>query len=178
MRKSILATIEAVRSFVPVMQLKTLVSGLRGEERGYFRQALRDLEKTIESMPVTYGQDGLGDDAVVHLHYFFGGCDWWITEKDMGAPGEGMEQRQAFGLVDLGHGPELGYISILELIKARGMDIDLHWKPQTLAQVKAKKYGIKPARSEPVKAEPVAYTVAQVVNVKDWFADLPAGLVH
>ena len=44
MRKSVLATIEAVRPFVPVLQLKTLVAGLRGEEREFFRGALRELE--------------------------------------------------------------------------------------------------------------------------------------
>lgn len=169
MRKSVLATIEAVRPFVPVLQLKTLVSGLRGEEREYFRGALRDLEKTIESMPATYGQDGLGDDAVVHLHYFYGGADWWITEKDMDG---GVDQ--AFGLVDLGHGPELGYISIAELVQMRGMDIDLHWKPQTMAQLKAKKQ----KTSEPVKPAPVAYTVAQVVNVGDWFESVAPGLLN
>lgn len=169
MRKSVLATIEAVRPFVPVLQLKTLVSGLRGEEREYFRGALRDLEKTIETMPATYGQDGLGEDAVVHLHYFFGGCDWWITEKDIEG---GIDQ--AFGLVDLGHGPELGYISIAELVESRSMDIDLHWTPITLAQVKAKKY----KAAEPVKPEPKTYTVAQVVKVGDWFATVAPGLLN
>lgn len=174
MRKSILKTIEAVRPFVPVLQLKTLVSGLRGEEREYFRGALRDLEKTILTMPATYGQDGLGDAAIVHLHYFVGGCDWWITEKDIGAPGEGMEQRQAFGLVDLGYGQELGYISIMELVSTRNMDIDLHWKPKTLAEVKAKKY----RTTEPVKAEPKTYTMAQVVKVGDWFETVAPGLLN
>lgn len=173
MRKSVLATIEAVRAFIPRSQYLVMKSALRGEERGFFREAFRDLEKTLESMPVTYGQDGKGDEAIVYLHYFYGGADWWVTEKDIEG---GIDQ--AFGLVDLGHGPELGYISIRELVGMAGVNVDLHWKPQTLAEVKAKKYGVKPARPEPVKPEPIAYTVAQVVNGKDWFADLPAGLVH
>lgn len=168
MRKSVLATIGAVRPFIPRSQYLVMKSALRSEERGFFREAFRTLEKTIESMPVTYGQDGKGDDAVVYLHYFYGGEDWWITEKDIDG---GIDQ--AFGLVDLGHGPELGYISIRELVGMAGVNVDLHWKPQTLAQVKAKKY----RKPEPVKAQP-AYTVAQVVNVTDWFAELPAGMVH
>lgn len=173
MRKSILKTIETVRPFVPVVQLACLADGLRGEEREFFREKLRELAATIEAMPVTYAQDGLGDEAVVYLHYFIGGADWWITEKDIGAPGEGMEQRQAFGMVDLGHGPELGYISINELVRVRGMDIDLHWKPQTLAQVKAKRYGKKP---EPKLSD---YTVASVLRPGDFLADAPAdGMVH
>ena len=166
MRKSVMATIEAVMLFVPSDQFKTMLAGLRGEERGFFRESFRAIEKTIESMPVTYAQDGLGNDAVVHLHYFFGGCDWWITEKDIEG---GIDQ--AFGLVDLGHGPELGYISIRELMTMRSINLDLHWEPQTLAQLKAKKY-------PPAKPEPVAYTVAQVVNVGDWFETVAPGLLN
>ncbi|OGA98135.1 MAG: hypothetical protein A3E79_11815 [Burkholderiales bacterium RIFCSPHIGHO2_12_FULL_61_11] len=170
MRKKILQAIETVRPFVPVMQLKTLVDALRwGEERGWFRDKLLELAQVVETMPVTYAQDGLGDEAVVHLHYFYGGGDWWITEKDIDG---GVDQ--AFGLVDLGHGPELGYISIAELVSMRDMDIDLHWKPITLAQVKAEKYKVP----EPVKPELVAYTVAQVVNVGDWFETVAPGFLN
>jgi len=58
--------------------------------------------------------------------------DWYITEKDMGD-----EQIQAFGLADLGMGfPELGYISIEELVE-NGVELDLHWTPKTLAEVKS-----------------------------------------
>lgn len=136
MRKSVLKMIEQVRPFVPVVQLKCLVDGLRGEERGFFREKLCELVATIEAMPVTCAQDGLGDEAVVHLHYFLGGADWWITEKDVDG---GVAQ--AFGLVDMGHGPELGCIGINELVRVRGMDLDLHWKPVTLGELKARRYG-------------------------------------
>lgn len=169
MRKSIVRALETVKPFVPRVQFLCLVDGLRGEERTFFREKLRYLEMTINTMPVTYQQSELGEQAVVHLHYFVGGCDWWITEKDM----EGGTQ-QAFGLVDLGHGAELGYISIDELVSVRGMDVDLHWEPKTLAQVKAERAG---AAAEPEPIEP-AYTVAQVVNPHAWFADAPMGMVH
>lgn len=144
MRKSMLRTIDAVRPFVPVAQLKTMISCLRGEERAFFREKLREVEATVQAMPVTYQQSELGEEAVVHLHYFLGGGDWWVTEKDVegGTP-------QAFGLVDMGHGPELGYISIDELVKVRGMQLDLHWQPVTLAQLRAKRYSPKPAVKPP-----------------------------
>jgi hypothetical protein len=87
-------------------------------------------------MPVTYATDGQGDDATVHLHYFTGGCDWYITEKDAGTPDE-PGQRQAFGLANLGYGGELGYISIAELI-ANGAELDLYWRAVPLRTVKAK----------------------------------------
>ena len=38
------------------------------------------------------------------------------------------KQLQAFGKADLGHGGELGYISIVEIIKC-GAELDLHWQP-------------------------------------------------
>ena len=172
MRKSILELIKRVRPFVPVVQLKCLVDGLRGEERGFFREKLRELDATIAAMPVTYAQEGLGDEAVVHLHYFLGGADWWITEKDVDG---GVAQ--AFGLVDMGHGPELGYIGISELVRVRGMDLDLHWKPVTLGELKAKRYGEKPKPKAAPK--PAGYTVADVLRPADFLADAPAdGLVH
>lgn len=169
MRKSIIRALGTVQAFVPRVQFKCLIDGLRGEERTFFREKLRYLEVTVNTMPVTYAQSELGDEAVVHLHYFMGGMDWWITEKDVqgGTP-------QAFGLVDMGDGPELGYISIDDLVATRGMDVDLHWEPKTLAQVKAERY---PAKPEPVAVVP-EYTLAQVMNPHTWFADAPVGLVH
>ncbi len=132
MRKSILKLIESIRPFVPHAQLEVMTLGLSGEERGFFREKMREIERTIATMPVTYAQDGKGDSAVVYLHYFAGGADWWITEKDMDG---GVAQ--AFGLVDLGGGPELGYVSIEELTSLRTANLDLHWKPKTIAEVKS-----------------------------------------
>lgn len=177
MRKTILRALETVQSFVPRVQFRCLVDGLKGEERTFFREKLRYLEYTINTMPVTYEQSELGEDAVIHLHYFMGGADWWITEKDM----EGGTQ-QAFGLADLGHGPELGYISIDELVSIRGMDIDLHWEPKTLAQLKAERSGAQPvAQPEPVaepEQEESPYAVAQVIDPAAWFAFRAPGLLH
>jgi hypothetical protein len=77
-------------------------------------------------MPSVYGQDGLGDDAIVYLHYFNGGIDAWITEKD-----STPEQLQAFGLVDLGCGAEFGYVSIEEL-KANCFELNFYWTPKKI----------------------------------------------
>lgn len=43
MRKSILRTIEAVRPYIPRLQLMTMADGLRSEERGFFREKFREL---------------------------------------------------------------------------------------------------------------------------------------
>lgn len=78
----------------------------------------------------------MGDGAIVYLHYFKGACDWWITERDSDPDGEG--QIQAFGFANLGDPEcaELGYISIVELIR-HGVELDLYWQSRTLGEVKA-----------------------------------------
>ena len=121
-----------LRRFVSTQQLSVLGDACYGEEREWFIDTLVELAERILAMPKTYEQDGKGDDAIVYLHYFKGDMDWYITEKDVET-----EQHQAFGLADLGMGfPELGYISIEELTEF-GAELDLHWTPKTLAEVKS-----------------------------------------
>lgn len=49
-------------------------------------------------------------------------------------------QLQAFGLADLfGDGGELGYINIAELIEHPRIELDWHWKPITLAQLRERR---------------------------------------
>lgn len=84
-------------------------------------------------MPKTYEQDGKGLKAIAYLHYFTGNADWYITEKDMSDPDE-PGQLQAFGLANLGYGGELGYISIVELLK-RGAELDYHFEPCPLDEI-------------------------------------------
>ncbi len=123
--------IAALRGFVPSAQLGVIGDMCRGEEGDFFRAKMIEYAERVQGMPKTYEQDGKGDDAVAFLHYFSGGCDWYITEKDMEA-----EQQQAFGLADLGYGSELGYISLVELCAIASVELDLHWTPKTLAKVK------------------------------------------
>ena len=83
-------------------------------------------------MPATYATESQGRAAVAYLHYFLGGADWWIVEKDSDPDSAG--QIQAFGIADLGTGPELGYISIPELLEA-GAEIDFYYAAQTVAEI-------------------------------------------
>ena len=109
----------------------------RGEEREFFRNKLCELAELVSTMPKTYEQDGKGEQAVIYLHYFTNSCDWYITERDAETQ-EQPGQHQAFGLADLGCGPELGYISIVELL-ANGAELDLYFKPRTLENLKSNK---------------------------------------
>lgn len=125
--------LESIRPFVPRSQLAYMLQATHGEEGDYFRQLITDLAARIAAMPKTFEQSGAGDAALVHLHYFFAAFDWFITEKDM----EGVGTLQAFGLADMGC-PELGYICIDELLTLKGMQLDLHWKPESLQSVRAR----------------------------------------
>lgn len=125
-----------LNQFVNPAQLSVMRSLVKGEEGAHFSQMILKLKSHIVSMPKTYESDGQGDDAVVMLHYFKGGSDWWITERDMVRE----KQIQAFGYVCLNgdvQNAELGYINIDELIRC-GVELDLYFQPITLREVKAK----------------------------------------
>jgi len=122
-------TMKALKEFIGQNQLHMMFAGSCGEEGKFFDDKAEELGKLFETMPKTYEQDGKGDQAIAYLHYFHGGFDWYITERDMEE-----EQLQAFGLAVV-HEAELGYISIRELIE-NGVELDLHWEPKTLAEIR------------------------------------------
>jgi len=120
-----------LKQFISRQQLNAIIRGCKGEEKEYFFDIAETLGKQFATMAKTYEQDGKGDDAIVYLHYFRGGMDWFITEKDMED-----EQHQAFGMADIGYGGSLGYISLNELME-NNIELDFHWTPKTLREVKA-----------------------------------------
>jgi len=124
------AAFKILRQFIGSSQIEAMADVCRGEEKGFMFSKLGELLNTLETMPQTYQTDGQGQAAIAHLHYFINGCDWYITERDME-----REQLQAFGLANLGHGGELGYISIVEIL-ANGGELDLYWTPKTLSECK------------------------------------------
>src|SRR5260370_39513637 len=113
--------LNSLRGFIGKSQLHAIDQGCWGEERQYFYNKLVQMAGIVSTMPKTYEQDGLGDNAIAHLHYFRGSCDWYITEKDCEPDG----QHQAYGLADLGYGGETSYTSIVTLIEAHG-EVLLH----------------------------------------------------
>lgn len=120
-----------LKHFINTSQLNTLHHlAATSEEAEYFVQKLQELEHLFESMPRVYEQEEKGDNAVIYLHYFRGNQDAWITERDTTD-----EQLQAFGLIDLGMGPEIGYIPIKTLIE-NNFELDLYWQPITLKELK------------------------------------------
>jgi len=131
-----------LNQFIGKSQLSAMREACRGEEGAFFRAMMKELEITFDTMPKTYGTDGQGDEALATLHYFMGGSDWWIVEKDAGSPDDVEQgiQGQAFGYTCLNgdtQNAELGYISIEELIQY-GVELDLYYTPEKIGAIKAR----------------------------------------
>lgn len=141
MKKQVTEALTTLAEFIGPAQLRTVRDCLRGEERAFFEEKMIELAGIVTTMPKTYEARPQGDDAIVHLHYFAGGrANWWIIERDIGSKEE-PGQHQAFGLANFFGGPngqdaELGYISIVDILANRG-ELDFHFKPQTLGELKA-----------------------------------------
>lgn len=127
-----LRAMKSLKGFIAAPQLEVINAGCHSEEKQWFFNKMVEMANVIETMPKTMEQDGKGDDAIAYLHYFIGGCDWYITEKDCLD-----EQHQAFGLANLGYGSELGYIPITELIENK-VELDMFYQPITLKEVRKK----------------------------------------
>jgi hypothetical protein len=73
-------------------------------------------------------------NKIIHLHFFIGGCDWYIAEFD------GDDIFFGFAILNGDHlNAEWGYISFSELksINVSGIEIDndLYWKPQKASKI-------------------------------------------
>ena len=95
-------------------------------------------------LPPLMGQDGKGDDAIVHVKLFcpYSDFTWYLTEYD-------PKDNQAFGvayqalMVDQLPAGEFGYISIEELenMHRNGLPLierDLYFTPTTVGEIRAK----------------------------------------
>lgn len=125
-------SLRKLRPFMSREQYLSLLCLIReSEEATHYEERIIALKSLIDTMPKSYEQDGKGDQAIAYLHYFRGGADFFITEKDM----EGSGTDQAFGLASMGggFGPELNCISIREIIDA-GVELDLYWTPKPLSE--------------------------------------------
>jgi len=101
-----------------------------------YQEQIKLINKAVEEMPKTYGTDGI-KDKTVYLHYFYGNLDWYIVEKDMSANEDG--HLQDFGYADMGHGAELGYISIDEVKELKGVNLDFHFEPKLWSEIEGNK---------------------------------------
>ena len=124
-----------LNKFIGRNQLSVMESACKGDEGEYFKTMIEGLQSKIAAMPKTFETDDQGDEAMATLHYFKGGSDWYIIEKDMAD-----DQIQAYGFACLNEdaeNSELGYINIEELISF-GVELDLHYTPEKIRDIKAR----------------------------------------
>ena len=103
-------------------------------------EQLENVKKALIDIPKLHKQDGKGQNAIVYLHYFVGGSDWFITEYD-------RENKEFFGYAILNGDVEMsefGYMPT-EFFKNAdyGMktpELDLYWKYKTLNEIFEKEY--------------------------------------
>lgn len=162
-----------IRTFMPTEQL----ASIKGNDA--VAESVSSIDEIIESMPVTYEQDGKGKKAIAYLHYFTGSNDYFITEKDKGSVNEDGSrddrQVQAFGYVRAGGYPELGYISIEELKSHPEVQMDFHFKPKTLAAIdkeyfkeggEAEKYALGGIAAVAAASIATGYWLKNYINTK------------
>jgi len=101
----------------------------------------------LTGTPALYAQDGKGDEAMVHVKLFDPCGSWtcYLTEFSETAP-DGCKNL-AFGLVTGVGEPELGYVDLEEISNVRGrmgigIEIDMHFKPTTLGQLREKEQAV------------------------------------
>lgn len=128
--------LETLKPYLPHGEFSALAHYVApgAEERDGIGAMVRDWNTKIKAMPKIYEQEKAGPNAIVHLHYFFGGSDWYITEIDKDGPQAGA----AFGFAILNGDlemAELGYISIEELTE-NSVELDLYWTPRPLGEIK------------------------------------------
>ncbi len=76
-------------------------------------------------------------DKIIHLHFFIGGCDWYIAEY---SPDEDLFWGYAILNGDT-ENAEWGYISfteLRELVVLPGIEVDrdLHWEAKPVREIK------------------------------------------
>lgn len=98
-----------------------------------FEDARIRINELVANCPKTYETEEIETNKkLAQLHYFRGGSDWYIIEKD-----SETEQLQAFGYVILNgdtENAEFGYINIEEVKKYA--EIDLYWTPISLGKIR------------------------------------------
>lgn len=122
-----------LKNFIGAAQLAAMKDLSVGEEGEFFLKKMDEIIETLTSMPQTYETEGQGSDAIVHLHYFAGGRDWYITERDI----EFNNQIQASGYADMGRG-EFGYINIKDIIR-NGAELDLYFEKLPISDIIAQR---------------------------------------
>ena len=159
-----------LKAFLPTSQYQAIM----GNEEIW--EVIDRLEQIVTNMPGPGKTSSVsGDDQIVYLHYFVGGSDWYIVERDK-IPGP---QNYTFGYAILNGDFEMsewGGISIEELKTLRFMNLDFYFTPVRFREIRRKlekQYNgaeqeeeqEKPPAKETIKPRPGTFLYGQDYDV-------------
>lgn len=149
-----------VATYLPHRQRMAIEELMLGEEGDFFYERMQDLQTRIQALPkrLSPALQTL-DDAVCHLHYFYGSADWYLIER---ADNDGI----AYCYANLGDDTcaEYGSISLTKLCESKfNIEIDLHWTSCTMREVLAK----RSSKSDSNKMEDMGYTTVTPLDEPD-----------
>lgn len=165
-----LPKIKIIKPFISRQQLNYLTKLYRSEEKQGAIDIATKLADIISVMPGQYQTESIKTpDKIVHLHYFHGGSDWYIIEKDKGSTDDEIEgvQYQAFGYVILNgdtQNAEWGYVDLKELIE-NNVELDFHWEPKPFSEIMAKQERVQKTGIGPEK--PASLLLTDYANAFD-----------
>jgi len=126
----------------------------------------------LATVPPLYATDHIDcKDKIIYLHFFIGGCDWYVAEFD----GEDI----FFGYVNLNDpfNAEWGYFSLRELeeinIKGVEIDTDLHWQPTKFSDIANQ--GARVVTREYFIKQEALEKVGKIVETLVAFSSMPKG---
>lgn len=160
---------DKLRHFLPEYQKDAMKDIFRGEEYEFIINKAKEIAERVESMPETYGTEGVQTpEKIVYLHYFNSSSDWYIIEKDKGDEEDVIqgEQIQAYGYTILNGddiNAEWGYISLAELFNMRvnplyRVEMDLYWNPKPFKEIIEKKETVAEDKITEVDREIFGYS--------------------
>jgi len=156
-----------VRDFMPVHQQKVLVE-MKTEEHW---KTFENLEAQIKQLPKLYATEKV-KNKIVHLHYFYGGSDWFINEGSFDG-----DDYLFYGYVVLNgdtQNSEYGYITRDELVDSSKVELDFFWETKTITEAFREKYPElvrgeeKPKPKEPWELSQAEYITAVMHHKYDF----------
>ncbi len=137
------------RKLMPKMQQMAVLENDESEEVQYFIDKVKEFERIFVDISTNRQETKTIKEAIVYAHYFYGDTHWFITEYL-------DESDEFFGYVVLNgdtQNSEAGYISIPEILKIKGIELDFYYTPKNLAKELKTRY---PGEYEDEEVKPAA----------------------
>lgn len=123
-------------SIIPTNQLRVVNQNLRGEEKEYFQNLIKEIDRLAKDISDKRPEADSIMEYPVYFHYFYAGSDWLISEY---YPKEGL----FYGYVVLNGDTEMsefGSIGIDDIAKSNRVEMDFHWKQKSIGEALHERY--------------------------------------